>query len=302
MNYLGAFMLAATLLLGFGLAQTTEQTHVDHDQTTHDEMDHSEHTMEDSAEAHNTVSVEDATLVLEPLISSDGMLTLGIISDASAELRLGVTSPSGDTRALEAVPLMATRDEGHLNGDEHAEEDDHDGEMTHGGEDTENHGEGETPSVEAKTSEIFVFSLGAVEEGTWRFSGTLGDADVAFPLSVYRAATETTDVYLALAPSPALRTRALAEAFVYAFRGGEAIHNAIMMTREMAGMQHSTDEDQLALRHNHFNEHYNEILGYAPMANQHPLTFAMAGTWTVEILIMDDPAETLDFEVQVLDD
>lgn len=314
-------LLALGLVVGLGLAQddANTQDHSEHseEQSKDDEMDHGDHNdMSEMGEALNVVLVSDSSLTLEPLISADGTFTLGVRVEPPAELSLSATSPSGQEMALTAVPVMAMtedmKEEGHTESESHEEGEHDDGEhsdedMTedeHGddmAEDKENHEDHDMESM-ADVRKTLTFNVGAVEEGVWRFGGTLVDAEVAFPLSIYKASTEQTDVYLALAPSPTLSTRGLAEAFVYAFRDGEVVHNGMMMGRSMEGMQHSTDEEQLGLVHNHFNDVYNDTLGYGPMANQSSLGFAMAGTWDIDVMIMGDTEERLNFDVVVLEE
>ena len=305
--------LALGLTLGFGVAQddakqdhSEEQTQdgeMDHDDS-HGDMDHSEHNeMSGMGQALNIVLVGEASLTLEPLISSDGTLTLGVKVEPPANLALSATSPSGQEVTLSAVPIMAMdlKEEGskHSEGEEHSEDETEHGE---GHDHAESEDEHDMDSMKANAATTLSFSVGNVEEGVWRFNGTLNGADVSFPMSIYKASTEQTDVYLVLAPSPTLSTRGLAEAFVYAFRNGEVIHNGMMLNRSMAGMQHSTDDEQLTLVHNHFNDVYNDTLGYGPMANQNSLGFAMAGTWDVSITIMGKNEEIVGFDVEVLDD
>jgi len=275
----------------------TEMDHEDHSDEEHGDMDHSDHgDMSEMGQALNVVLVGDSSLTLEPLISIDGTLTLGVKVEPPADLSLKVKSPSGQEMMPDAVPVMAMSMEESHEG-EHGEE--HDGEGHHS---EEAEGEHDMDSMKADIAMTLSFEIGAVEEGVWRFSGTLDGADVSFPLSIYKASTEQTDVYLALAPSPALSTRGLSEAFVYAFRDGEVVHNGMTLNRSMEGMQHSTDDEQLMLTHNHFNDVYNDILGYGPMANNNPLGFSMAGDWDVNLMIMGANEEMLSFDIEVLDE
>ena len=294
----------------------TEMDHEDHSDEEHGDMDHSDHgDMSEMGQALNVVLVGDSSLTLEPLISIDGTLTLGVKVEPPADLSLKVKSPSGQEMMPDAVPVMAMgMEESHEGehseeGEEHSEDEDHsEGESDHSeghhSEEAEgkHNGEHDMDSMKADITTTLSFEIGAVEEGVWRFSGTLDGADVSFPLSIYKASTEQTDVYLALAPSPALSTRGLSEAFVYAFRDGEVVHNGMTLNRSMEGMQHSTDDEQLMLTHNHFNDVYNDILGYGPMANNNPLGFSMAGDWDVNLMIMGANEEMLSFDIEVLDE
>ena len=260
----------------------------------HGDMDHSEHSTEETAgEALNVVLAGDSSLTLEPLISADGTLTLGVKVEPPAELSLSVTGPSGEEMGLEATPVMMDAMERGTGG--HGEEE-------HGEEGRSESGGHDMDSMNPDARDVLAFQVGAVEAGVWRFSGTLGNTEVSFPMSIYQASADETDVYLALAPSPALSTRGLSEAFVYAFQEGEAVHSGMMVGREMSGMQHSTDDEQLDLTHNHFNDIYNDAAGFSPMANQAPLSFAMAGTWDVAVTLMGETEETVTFEVDVLDE
>ena len=290
-------LLALGLVFGLVIAQDDHNTGgesggMSHDEMNHEEMDHSEHSTEKAeGEALNVVLAGDSSLTLEPLINADGMLTLGIKVEPPAELSLSASSPSGQEMGLEATPVMM---------DDMKETGGH-GEEGHG----EDHGESgghDMNSMGADVRDVLTFEIGVVEAGIWRFSGTLGDAEVSFPLSIYQTSTAGTDVYLALAPSPALSTRGLSEAFVYAFEGDEAVHGAMALGREMAGMQHSTDDERLDLVHNHFNNVYDETAGFSPMANLAPLSFAMAGTWNVDVMLMGETEETVTFEVEVLEE
>ena len=295
-------LLVLGLVFGFVIAQDDHDTggesggmshdEMDHGEMNHGEMNHSEHSTEEAeGEALNVVLVGDSSLTLEPLINADGMLTLGIKVEPPAELSLSVTSPSGQEMGLESTPVMM----------DDMKETGGDGEEGHG----ENHGESgghEMDSVDADVRDVLTFEVGAVEAGVWRFSGTLGDAEVSFQLSIYQTSADGTDVYLALAPSPALSTRGLSEAFVYAFEGDEAVHSAMALGREMEGMQHSTDNERLDLVHNHFNNVYDETAGFSPMANLAPLSFPMAGAWNVEVMVMGSEMQTFDFAVEVLDE
>ena len=281
-------LLALGLVCGFTFAQDDHDTGgesggMSHNEMNHDEMDHSDHSAEKpEGEALNVVLVEDSSLTLEPLISADGTLTLGVKVEPPAELSLSVTSPSGEEVGLESTPVMM---------DEMKE--------------TGGHGESgahDMDSMDADVRDVLTFEVGTVEAGVWRFSGTLGDAEVSFPLSIYQTSADGTDIYLALAPSPALSTRGLSEAFVYAFEGDEPIHSGMAVGREMEGMQHSTDDERLDLVHNHFNNVYDETAGFSPMANLAPLSFPMAGAWNVEVMVMGSEMRTFDFAVKVLEE
>ena len=295
-----ATLLILGLTFGFTLAQNDhshetggESGGMSHDEMGHGEMDHSEHSTEEpEGEALNVVLVGESSLTIEPLISADGTLTLGIKVEPPAELTLSVTSPKGEEMRLEATPVMLDETAQETGG--HGEEDGEEGHSEGGGHDMD--------SMNADVRDVLAFQVGAVEEGVWRFNGTLGDAEVSFPLSIYQASNDQTEVYLALAPSPALSTRGLSEAFVYAFQEGEAVHSGMMVEREMSGMQHSTDDEQLDLVHNHFNDVYNDAAGFSPMANQAPLSFAMAGSWNVDVAIMGEVEETVTFNIDVLDE
>ena len=299
-----AALLALGLTFSFTLAQDDhahetggESGGMSHDEMSHGdtggEMDHSEHGAEEiSREALNVVLVGESSLTIEPLISADGTLTLGVKVEPPAELSLSVTGPRGEERALETTPVMM---------DEITEETGGHGEEGHEEEYNESGGHN-MDNMNADVRDVLTFQIGAVEEGVWRFSGTLGDAEVSFPLSIYQTSIGETDVYLALAPSPALSTRGLSEAFVYAFEGDEAVHSAMALGREMDGMQHSTDDEQLELTHNHFDNVYDDTAGFSPMANLAPLSFAMAGMWNVDVLFMGETEETITFEVEVLDE
>lgn len=273
--------------------QSDMDTDMDHADMDHGSMNHGEHGAGDRGEALNVVLVGESSLTLEPLISAEGSFTLGIRVEPPAELSLNVTSPSGQEMALEAQPIMAKMDrDGTTDGQDGSDEASSVG---------MNHSEHSVTS-DLGVSQTLAFEVGAAEAGVYRFSGTLSGAGVSFPISVYTNSANETDVYLVLAPSPALSTRGLAEAFVYAFKNGEPVHSGMTVDRAMAGMEHSTDDEQLDLVHNHFNDVYNDTLGYGPMANQRSLGFAMAGTWDVSVTVMGSDMTRFAFDVEVLDE
>lgn len=281
------------LLLAFGsaLAQTdhhqsgTDDQHENEQHSEH-EMNHDMHNMggEQDAEAQvNTVAVGESLLTVVPLLD-DGTLKLALESDmgeepAAERLELFMTSPTGETRRLEFQTVTPTAD------------------TSTGGAETdgtdEQHHEGE--NVEHGAAIRVVAELPAFEEGIWRVEGTLGEREVAFPLAMYRAERDTTEIYALFAPAPTLSGRGLSEAFVYAFREGEPVHNTVTLRREMAGMQHSADDDVITLRHEYFGNLY-DTSRFEPMANRAPLSFAMVGTWTVDVTVGEVPV-TLEVEV-----
>lgn len=164
-------------------------------------------------------------------------------------------------------------------------------------------GETSSPFMRHGSSmDVMTFPVGRAEEGIYRVSVALGDEIFELPVGVYTAQSDSVNAYLVLAPNPSLSSRGQTQTFLYGFEGDEPIHKALSLQRSMAGMQHMTDEEQLSFEHTHFNDLYDDALGTQPMSNEMALNFAMAGTWDVNVSVMSDDGETLNFAVMVLDE
>ena len=61
-----------------------------------------------------------------------------------------------------------------------------------------------------------------------------------------------------------------------------------------------TDSEELMFAHTHFNDVYDDAVGKKPMSNELSVSFAMAGTWAVNVELMGEMSETLSFNVEVL--
>ncbi len=152
-----------------------------------------------------------------------------------------------------------------------------------------------------KLSNVNLLELGQVQTGIWRFAGKLHEEEINFSISVAHQETEYSDVYLILAPSPSLSGAGKSEAFVYAFKDAASVHSSLNIKRNMPGMQHSSDHDELAMLHSHFENRYNNILADA-MANQSPISFMMVGNWEVEVNIAGETSESILFTIEMLDE
>jgi len=156
--------------------------------------------------------------------------------------------------------------------------------------------------VHGDLMEVMTFPIGMIETGIYRVSIMLGDDMLELPVGVYSSSSDMTDAHLVLAPNPSLSSRGQSQTFLYAFRDGEPIHNGTMLQRSMAGMQHMTDSEELSFAHTHFSDLYDDAVGEKPMSNEMTLSFAMAGTWDVNVTLMGEMAETLSFNVDVLNE
>ena len=137
-------------------------------------------------------------------------------------------------------------------------------------------------------------------DGVWRLSVAHGDLRVEVPISIVSATSGSTEVVAVFAPAPSLSGAGLTETFVYAYDGGEVVHAAMSVRRAMAGMQHATDDEQLALVHDHFTLLADVAPVGEAMANRSPLDFAMAGSWDLTVTIAGERADSFVLAVDVL--
>ncbi len=139
-------------------------------------------------------------------------------------------------------------------------------------------------------------------DGVWRLTLSNGDSQVEVPIAIDSERTALSEVIPVFAPAPTLSGAGLTEAFIYAFRQGEPVHAPMDVQRRMPGMQHSTDEERVALVHDHFVP----LAELAPvgeaMANRSPLNFSMAGTWELILSIAGEDAEAILMTIQVVSD
>ncbi len=139
-------------------------------------------------------------------------------------------------------------------------------------------------------------------DGVWRLTLSNGDSQVEVPIAIDSERTALSEVVTVFAPAPTLSSAGLTEAFIYAFRQGEPVHAAMDVQRSMPGMQHSTDEERVALVHDHFVP----LAELAPvgeaMTNRSLLNFAMAGTWELILSIAGEDAEAILMTIQVASD
>jgi len=291
------WVLALLITFGLAVAQETEHNHTDHsDSETHeqhsdahdgeshndDSADH-EHTTDDSDKeghdhnAHDHSETDDAHEGHDKSETDMSAVNTVMLGEQSVFIEPLITIDGDFTLGLRPenmmmgdLELMAT---------------------TPGGE-----------MIMADTGmNMTLLELGQAEAGVYRISGSYNGSDISFPVSVYQQVQDNVEAYLILSPSPTLENRGMTEVFAYAFENGESIHDAFMVNRSMAGMQHSTDNDQVELAHTHFDDVYDATLGETPMSNQTALGFSMVGTWQVDLMIMGDTAKTISFYVEMLE-
>ena len=108
--------------------------------------------------------------------------------------------------------------------------------------------------------------------------------------------------YLVLAPAPSLTNRGLSEAFVFAYQDGAFVHGQYDLRYTMPGMQHATDDETVELEHTHFEDSYGS-LGMEVSTNHAPLSFPMAGNWTLAVaLTHEGETQQASFDVMVLEE
>ena len=237
-------------------------------QEEHETHDHDAHDMtggaENATDMLNTVAVGDYLMSIDPLVTPEGV-TLGLTLDTGVE-----DAPV----AASGFDLSATDPQG----------------------------ETQTLSATVVNDTLATVTLPTFAPGVWRVEGTLSGQAVSFPLALYRQTTpEGTDFYLALAPAPSLSTRGLTEVYAYAFEDGEFVHGAYTLQYAMSGMTHSTDDAVVDLEHTHFENSLEEA-GIEGSANHAPLSFAMAGTWSVDVAVTHEgDTRQATFDVTVSD-
>ena len=273
-------LYALTLSLTLSAAAQTGGS--DHDHTTmtggqeehethdHDAHDHDDHDMtggageEGATQMLNTVAVGNYLMSIDPLVTPEGV-TLGLTLDTGVE-----DAPV----AASGFDLSATDPQG----------------------------ETQALSATVVNDTLATVTLPNFAPGVWRVEGTLSGQAVSFPLALYQQTTpEGTDFYLALAPAPSLSTRGLTEVYAYAFEDGEFVHGAYTLQYAMSGMTHSTDDAVVDLEHAHFDNSLKEA-GIEGSANHAPLSFAMAGAWSVDVAVTHEgDTHQATFDVTVSD-
>lgn len=133
-------------------------------------------------------------------------------------------------------------------------------------------------------------------EGVWRLDLRVAGSRAQLPIGVAHGRADGVEATLVLVPAPSLGGGGRSEAFVVATRGGEPVHAAASLSRAMPGMRHSTDEERVALRHDH-RELGDAGGGATAMADRGPLSFAMAGTWRVVLRLAGEPPSEIPFDV-----
>jgi len=145
-------------------------------------------------------------------------------------------------------------------------------------------------------SEDNLLELGQVLAGVWRLSAQIDDSELDFAISVYKQNSSSGDIYLILAPSPSLSLRGKSNVFVYG-SNNEHMHDGFSMKYQMPGMQHSSDDNEIRLEPIH-----PEYASLSAMANQSPISLAMVGTWQIALTINSNPAQTISFDIEMLNE
>ena len=223
-----------------------QEEHETHDHDAHDH-DMTGGAEEGTTDMLNTVAVGNYLMSIDPLVTLESV-TLGLTLDTGVE-----DAPV----AASGFNLSATDPQG----------------------------ETQPLSATVVNDDLATVTLPNFNAGVWRIEGTLSGQAVSFPLALYRQTTpEGTDFYLALVPAPSLSTRGLTEVYAYALEDGEFVHGAYTLQYVMSGMTHSTDDAVVNLEHAHF-ENSLEKAGIEGSANHAPLSFPMAGTWSVDVSV-----------------
>ncbi len=244
-----------------------QEEHETHDHDAHDHNDDMTGGVgeEGATQMLNTVAVGNYLMSIDPLVTPESV-TLGLTLDTGVEDAPVVAS---------GFDLSATDPQG----------------------------ETQALSATVVNDTLATVTLPNFAPGVWRIEGTLSGQAVSFPLALYQQTTpEGTDFYLALAPAPSLSTRGLTEVYAYAFEDGEFVHGAYTLQYAMSGMTHSTDDAVVDLEHTHFDNSLNEA-GIEGSANHAPLSFAMAGAWSVDVAVTHEgDIRQATFDVTVSDE
>lgn len=292
------FTLTFGLLSSLVFAQDSDSHQHEADGNNHSEdknaddehnesMDHSDHAMTDmdsSEAALNTFMLAGQHITLDPLVLPDGSFQIGLRlshDDMDSEMAMDDNKDSKDGEAMadHGMTMMPAL--------------------------TVVTPAGETLSpmmVHGSRMDVMTFPIGLAMQGIYRVNMMLADEMLSVPMGVYTASSDITHAFLILAPNPSLSSRGESQSFLYAFQEGEAIHDDLMLRRSMAGMQHMTDAEELAFSHTHFDDIYDDAIGTKPMSNELDISFAMAGSWDVTVMLMGDLAETFEFSVEVLNE
>lgn len=210
--------------------------------------------------AGTTVTLGDATLRVEPLI---------VVSPdglrASLVLAFDAAAPAGLTATLTAP----------------------DGTATPAAVDA-----GDDP-----TSPSLAWASGTtLPTGLWTLELRAGDADAVVPIEVLHATGEdSVEGLLVMAPAPSMATMGGTTAYLTVYRDGEDVHADPTLQRHMAGMQHSTDTEVVELQH----VHAAAPGGGEAMPNVAAVSFAMVGTWSVDVTLQTSPPQVLHFDAEV---
>jgi hypothetical protein len=140
------------------------------------------------------------------------------------------------------------------------------------------------------------------QQGTWRVSLQHENAVASMAISVSDHLTKQgTRVFATFAPTPSVSNGGHTEALIFVYSGGEPVHSGIMLQRNMPGMQHSTDEEEVHLIHDHLQVIERATGGaLSVMVNRGRLDFAMAGEWVVVLRILGTTNEVIPFSTEVL--
>lgn len=321
-------LLALTAALALGVAWA--QADATRDETTHDKHEgHDEHEGHGAIDGGTLFTLGDRSYALVPLVSKrdDGYRATLVLTPAGADTAAMTHADDAAGHEHDAAAEDHHDDE-HAAGedhrdDEHAAGEDHHDDDHAAGEDDHGHADGEhltvalldpdgsvavlTDLAPSSDGTVTAYSLPWFDglalgdfDGVWRLSVANDDHRTEVPISVVSRPDASTELVAVFAPAPSLSGAGRTELFLYAYRGLEPVHAAVAVQRAMPGMQHATDEETVALVHDHFTA----LTEVAPiddaMANRAPLAFAMAGIWDLTVTIEGTDPETVVLQVAVL--
>jgi hypothetical protein len=277
---------------------------------------------------HEAIKPLDNLLTPNILILGEHMLKLEPLLAPDGSMKLALSSVSLESLAVEQAMAEHHQEDEHSDS-EHSETEHSETEHSETEHSNEEHTEGEhTDTMTATMSDdtmmlpievvitapdgssypattetgSVVVETGKFMEGVYSVSGSLANESFTSKMSVYSALSDLDNQVIVLfAPSPSLSTKGLTQAFVYAFSEGEAIHRGMSIKRTMTGMTHMSDDEEVSLGHEHFNDKYN-MENFEPMANVAPISFAMAGTWEFTVNLLGSLPESAVFSILVSDD